>query len=221
MHRYTLRSSLSLLTIAAASLGAQTQSPLPYPSAARGSQVDVYHGVSIADPYRWLEDTDSPETKAWVEAENKLSDSYLATIPERPAIKNRLTQIWNFARYGAPFKEGGRYFYFGNSGLQNQSVLYVQDGRNAPARVLLDPNVLSQDGTVALSGQAPSHDGHYLAYSLSTSGSDWKELHVRDVNNARDLPDTLKWVKFSGCPGRRTTGASSTRATTSRRPATR
>jgi len=198
MHRYTLRSSLSLLTIAAASLGAQTQSPLPYPSAARGGQVDVYHGVSIADPYRWLEDTDSPETKAWVEAENKLSDSYLASIPERPAIKNRLTQIWNFARYSAPFKEGGRYFYFGNSGLQNQSVLYVQDGRNAPARVLLDPNALSQDGTVALSGQAPSHDGHYLAYSLSTSGSDWKELHVRDVNNARDLPDTLKWVKFSG-----------------------
>ena len=198
MHRYTLRSSLSLLTIAAASLGAQTQSPLPYPSAARGSQVDVYHGVSIADPYRWLEDTDSPETKAWVEAENKLSDSYLASIPERPAIKNRLTQIWNFARYSAPFKEGGRYFYFQNTGLQNQSVLYVQDGRSAPARALLDPNVLSTDGTVALSGQAPSHDGHYLAYSLSTSGSDWRELHVRDINNARDLPDTLKWVKFSG-----------------------
>ena len=198
MHRHTLRSSLSLLAIVAASLGAETQSPQPYPSATRGTQVDVYHGVSIADPYRWLEDTDSPETKAWVEAENKLSDSFLASIPERPAIKNRLTQIWNFARYSAPFKEGGRYFYFQNTGLQNQSVLFVQDGKNARARVLLDPNVLSPDGTVALSGQAPSHDGHYLAYSLSTSGSDWKELHVRDVNNARDLPDTVKWVKFSG-----------------------
>ncbi|HEY8852663.1 MAG TPA: hypothetical protein VIM36_10805, partial [Gemmatimonadaceae bacterium] len=198
MHRYTLRSSLSLLIVVTASLGAQTQSPLSYPSAARGNQVDVYHGVSIADPYRWLEDTDSPETKAWVEAENRLSDSFLATIPDRPAIKNRLTQIWNFARFSAPFKEGGRYFYFGNTGLQNQSVLYVQDGKNAPSRVLLDPNVLSSDGTVALSGQAASHDGHYLAYSLSTSGSDWQELHVRDVNNARDLPDTLKWVKFSG-----------------------
>ncbi|HEV7594295.1 MAG TPA: prolyl oligopeptidase family serine peptidase [Gemmatimonadaceae bacterium] len=198
MHRYTLRSSLFLLTIVAASVSAQTQSPLPYPSAARGNQVDVYHGVSIADPYRWLEDTDSPETKAWVEAENRLSDSFLASIPERPAIKNRLTQIWNFARYSAPFKEGGRYFYFGNTGLQNQSVLFVQDGKNAPSRVLLDPNALSPDGTVALSGQAPSHDGHYLAYSLSTSGSDWQELHVRDVNDARDLPDTLKWVKFSG-----------------------
>ena len=198
MHRYTLRSSLYLLTLAAASLGAQTQSPLPYPSAARAAQVDDYHGVSIADPYRWLEDTDSPATKAWVEAENKLSDSFLASIPERPAIKNRLTQIWNFARFSAPFKQGGRYFYFENSGLQNQSVLYVRDGRNAPARVLLDPNVLSPDGTVALSGEAASDDGHYLAYSLSTSGSDWKELHVRDVNDGRDLPDTVKWVKFSG-----------------------
>src|SRR4030088_716042 len=173
MHRYTLRPSLFLLTIVATSVGAQTQSALPYPSAARGSQVDVYHGMSIADPYRWLEDTDSPETKAWVEAENKLSDSFLAGIPERTAIKNRLTQIWNFPRFSAPFKEGGRYFYFGNTGLQNQSVLYVQDGRNAPARVLLDPNVLSSDGTVALSnsnnGQAlaASHDGHYLAHSLS------------------------------------------------------
>ena len=199
MHRYTLRSSLSLLSIIAATLGAQAQSPpLAYPSAARGTQVDVYHGVSVADPYRWLEDTGAPATKAWVEAENKLSDSFLASIPERPAIKYRLTQMWNYARYGAPFKEGGRYFYFGNTGLQNQSVLYVQDGRNTPARVLLDPNVLSADGTVALSGEAPSNDGHYLAYSLSTSGSDWQELHVRDVDNARDLPDTVKWVKFSG-----------------------
>jgi prolyl oligopeptidase len=199
MHRYCLCSSLSLLGIIAGLSGAQTQSPpLTYPTAARGSQVDVYHGVSIADPYRWLEDTDAPATKAWVEAENKLSDSFLATIPERAAIKSRLTQLWNYARFGAPFKEGGRYFYFENTGLQNQSVLFVQDGRNAPARVLLDPNVLSPDGTVALSGEAVSDDGHYLAYSLSTSGSDWQELHVRDINNAKDLPDIVKWVKFSG-----------------------
>ena len=199
MHRFTLPSSVLLVTTIAAALGAQTQGqPLAYPSPDRGTQVDVYHGVSIADPYRWLEDTDAPATKAWVEAENKLSDSFLATIPERPAIKDRLTQLWNYARYSAPFKEGGRYFYFQNTGLQNQSVLYVQDGRNAQPRVLLDPNVLSPDGTVALSGQTASDDGHYLAYSLSASGSDWQELHVRDVNDARDLPDTVKWVKFSG-----------------------
>ena len=198
MHRYTLITSLSLITIAASS-GAQTQSqPLNYPAAPKGTQVDDYHGVSIADPYRWLEDTDAPATKAWVEAQNRLSDSFLAAIPERANIKYRLTQLWNYARFGAPFKEGGRYFYFENTGLQNQSVLFVQDGRNAPARVLLDPNVLSSDGTVALSGQAVSDDGRYLAYSLSTSGSDWQELHVRSVDTGRDLPDTVKWVKFSG-----------------------
>ncbi|MEO8910665.1 MAG: prolyl oligopeptidase family serine peptidase [Gemmatimonadaceae bacterium] len=171
---------------------------MAYPAAPRGTQVDDYHGVSISDPYRWLEDTDAPATKAWVDAQNKLTDSFFATIPERANIKYRLTQLWNYARYGAPFKEGGRYFYFENTGLQNQSVLFVQDGRSAPARVLLDPNVLSPDGTVALSGEAASDNGRYLAYSLSTSGSDWQELHVRDVDTGRDLSDVLKWVKFSG-----------------------
>ena len=199
MHRYSLRLSLSLLTVIAGTLGAQSESPpLSYPPAARGPQVDVYHGVSVADPYRWLENTDAPATKAWVEAENKLSEGILATIPQRPQIKYRLTQLWNYVRYRPPFKEGGRYFYFENTGLQNQSVLYVQDARNAPARVLLDPNILSTDGTVALSGEAASTDGHYLAYSLSRSGSDWQELHVRNVDTGRDLSDTLKWVKFSG-----------------------
>jgi prolyl oligopeptidase len=199
MRRYRIRTLLSLLAIVAGTTGAQTQNaPLSYPAAARGSQVDVYHGVSIADPYRWLEDTDSSATKAWVEAQNRLTDSFMATIRERTAIKNRLTQLWNYARYTAPFKEGGRYFYFQNTGLQNQNVLYVQDGRNSSPRVLLDPNVLSPDGTVALSGQAASNNGRYLAYSISTSGSDWQQLHVRDVNTGRDLPDTVKWVKFSG-----------------------
>jgi prolyl oligopeptidase len=199
MRRHSFRAILSSLTIVAGTLGAQTQNaPLSYPAAARGTQVDDYHGVSIADPYRWLEDTDSPATKSWVEAENRLTDSFLASIPERAAIKNRLTQIWNYARFSAPFKNGGRYFYFQNTGLQNQSVLYVQDGRTAAPRVLLDPNVLSADGTVALSGQAASDNGRYLAYSISTSGSDWQEVHVRDVNTGRDLPDTVKWVKFSG-----------------------
>jgi prolyl oligopeptidase len=198
MHRHSSRASFILVSIIAGTASAQTQTaPLTYPAAQRGSQVDVYFGDSVADPYRWLEDTDAPATKAWVDAENRLSENFLATIPERAAIKSRLTQLWNYPRYATPFKEGDRYFYFENTGLQNQSVLYVRDGRDSPARVLLDPNALSPDGTVALSGQAASHDGHYLAYSLSTSGSDWQELHVRNVDNGRDLSDVLKWVKFS------------------------
>ena len=203
--RHNFRSShlrlpvLALLLSFARTMPAQTTSaPLAYPAATRGTQVDDYHGTSIADPYRWLEDVDAPATKAWVEAQNGLTDSFLATIPERPAIKARLTALWNYARYSAPFKENGRYFYFQNTGLQNQSVLLVQDGRTAPPRLLLDPNTLSADGTVALSATEASDDGHYLAYSISTSGSDWQELHVRDVNTGRDLPDTVKWVKFSG-----------------------
>src|SRR4029079_16751117 len=193
-------SPFAAVFLLAVPLPAQTApSPaLTYPAAVRGTQVDDYHGPSIADPYRWLENVDSPATKAWVEAQNRLTDSFLATIPQRTAIRNRLTQLWNYARYSAPFKENDRYFYFQNTGLQNQSVLYVQDGRNAPPRVLLDPNTLSPDGTVALSGTSASHDGRYLAYSLSTSGSDWQELHVRSVDDGLDLSDVVKWVKFSG-----------------------
>jgi prolyl oligopeptidase len=191
---------LTLALGTAGTLSAQTSAtaPLSYPSAAKGAQVDDYHGTSVADPYRWLEDVDAPATKTWVEAQNRLTDSFLATIPERPAIKARLGQLWNYARWSAPFKQNGRYFYFLNTGLQNQSVLFVQENRTGLARVLLDPNTLSSDGTVALSGTAASDDGRFLAYSLSTSGSDWQELHVRDVNTGRDLSDIVKWVKFSG-----------------------
>ncbi|MGZ3490683.1 MAG: S9 family peptidase, partial [Gemmatimonadaceae bacterium] len=190
--------ALSLLLLAGTLAAQTTNAPLSYPAAARDTQVDDYHGTTIADPYRWLEDVDAPTTTAWVAAENSLTDSFLATIPERSAIKTRLTALWNYARYSAPFKANGRYFYFQNTGLQNQSVLLVQDGKSAAPRVLLDPNTLSADGTVALSGTEASDDGHYLAYAISTSGSDWQELHVRDVNTGRDLADTVKWVKFSG-----------------------
>ena len=196
--RTSWRTPLLSIALVAGALGAQTNSPpLAYPAAPRGSQVDVYHGTNVADPYRWLEDVDAPATAQWVAAQNRLTDTFLAQIPERAAIKNKLTNLWNYSRYSAPTKEGGRYFYFQNTGLQNQAVLYVQDGRNAP-RVLLDPNLLSSDGTVALSESVPSDDGHLLAYSVSTSGSDWQELHVRNVDTGRDMPDVMKWVKFSG-----------------------
>lgn len=178
--------------------GAQTASgTVKYPVAAKANQVDDYHGVKISDPYRWLEDPDSPQTKTWVEAENAITFRYLEAIPERIAIRNRLTQMWNYPRFGAPSKSGGRYFQFQNTGLQNQSVLFVRNG-NAPWRVLLDPNTLSADGTVALNASEPSPDGHYLAYATTASGSDWQEIRVRGVDNGRDLADQLKWVKFSG-----------------------
>jgi prolyl oligopeptidase len=170
---------------------------LSYPAARRGEQVDDYHGTKVADPYRWLEDLDSAETRAWVEAENKLTFDYLKQIPERAAIKDRLTKLWNYERYDIPSKEGGRYFYKKNNGLQNQSVLYTVTTLEGEPRVLLDPNKLSSDGTVALTGGAITNDGKLMAYSLAASGSDWNELHVRDVETGQDLPDVIKWVKFS------------------------
>ena len=171
---------------------------MKYPVTATTNQVDVYHGVRIADPYRWLEDDNSPETKAWVQAQNAVTFAWLAQIPERAALKQRLTQLWNYERYGVPHKQGGRYFFSRNDGLQNQSVLYTQAALGAPPVVLLDPNQLSADGTVALAGYAISDDGHLMAYGLSASGSDWEEWRVRDVRTQQDLPDVVKWVKFSG-----------------------
>jgi prolyl oligopeptidase len=175
-----------------------TNSPLTYPQTRKSDQVDVYHGVKVADPYRWLEDANSPETRAWIDAQNKLTFGYLAQVPEREAIRQRLTRLWDYEKFGVPFKEGGRYFFFKNDGLQNQSVLYTVDSLDGQPRVLLDPNTLSPDGTVALSGVAVTDDGRLFAYGLSSSGSDWQEWRVRDVETAKDLPDVIKWVKFSG-----------------------
>ncbi|HEY9821162.1 MAG TPA: prolyl oligopeptidase family serine peptidase [Candidatus Sericytochromatia bacterium] len=169
-----------------------------YPSSRKADQVDDYHGTKVADPYRWLENPDSEETKAWVEKQNQITFSYLGEIPVREQIKQRLTQLWNYEKYGSPFKEGDRYFYFKNDGLQNQSVLYTLTSLDAEPTVLLDPNTLSEDGTIALSGLSITEDGKLMAYGLSTSGSDWIEWKVRDVETGNDLSDHLKWVKFSG-----------------------
>lgn len=173
------------------------QSKLKYPDSKKGAQVDNYFGTIVADPYRWLEDADSAETRAWVEAQNRLTFSYLEKIPQRADIKARLTQLWNYEKYSEPFKEGNRYFYFKNDGLQNQFVLYVADSIKDKGRVLLDPNRLSADGTIALSGVSVSDDGNILAYGLAAAGSDWEEWHFRDVATGKDLPDVLKNIKFS------------------------
>ncbi|HEX4971417.1 MAG TPA: prolyl oligopeptidase family serine peptidase [Steroidobacteraceae bacterium] len=180
------------------SSSAESTAPkLTYPAAPRGDQVDDYHGEKVADPYRWLEDVDSAQTKAWVEAENKLTFGYLEQIPQRAAIKERLTQLWNFERYGVPAKRGGKYFYTRNDGLQNQAVLYVADTLDAQPRVLLDPNTLLADGTAALVGWEPSEDGKLLAYGIAEAGSDWEIWRVRDVATGKDRADELKWVKWA------------------------
>jgi prolyl oligopeptidase len=168
-----------------------------YPVTRTVDQQDNYHGTSVADPYRWLEDANSAETKVWVEAQNKVTQSYLGQIAERDTIKQRLTKLWNYERYSVPYQEGGRYFYSRNDGLQNQAVLYTMKSLADEPRMLLDPNTLASDGTVALAGSAVSPNGKYLAYGTAASGSDWNEWKVRDIDTGKDLDDHLKWVKFS------------------------
>ncbi|MFN6470251.1 MAG: prolyl oligopeptidase family serine peptidase [Nostoc sp. SerVER01] len=175
-----------------------SEKSLTYPSSHKSNQVDNYHGNVVTDAYRWLEDPDSPETRTWIESQNQVTFGYLGEIPTREKIKQRLTKLWDYEKYSIPFKEGEQYFYFKNDGLQNQSVLYTLKSLDTEPRVLLDPNKLSEDGTVALSGLSISEDGKLLAYGISTSGSDWQEWKVRDIETGEDLQDYLKWIKFSG-----------------------
>ncbi len=175
-----------------------TDTAIAYPETERGTVVDEYFGEEVADPYRWLEELDADATAAWVEAQNSISFPYLEAIPQREAIKNRLTELWNYERFGTPRKEGGRYFYERNDGLQNQDVLYVADAIDAEPRVLIDPNTLSEDATVALSSWVPSPDGEWIAYSTSDGGTDWKTWHIRSVDTGEDLEEAVSRCKFTG-----------------------
>ncbi|HEY4212072.1 MAG TPA: prolyl oligopeptidase family serine peptidase [Steroidobacteraceae bacterium] len=168
---------------------------LAYPPAQRGDHVDEYHGVKVPDPYRWMEDIDSPQTRAWVAAEAKLSSSYLGALPGRDEIARRLQRIWNYERWSPPEKYGANWFYTHNDGLQNQAVTFVTTDPATPGRVLLDPNTLTKDGTVALRSRAVSDDGRLFAYALSDAGSDWQTWRVRDVATGKDLPDEIRWSK--------------------------
>lgn len=186
-----------LLSLLPCALLAQTQ-PLAYPKAKKVSQTDTYHGTKVEDPYRWLEDDNSAETKAWVDEENKVTEQYLSQIPFRDKVKTRLTQLWNFEKLSAPYKKAGMYFTFYNNGLQNQSVLYVQKDLKDQRTELLDPNKLSNEGTASLSGWGVSKDGKYIAYGISKAGSDWVEIHAMEIATKKVLDDKIEWVKFSG-----------------------
>jgi len=171
---------------------------IEYPATKTADVVEDYHGTQVADPYRWLEDDNAEETKQWVEAQNKVTFAYLEKIPQRKKINERLTELWNYEKYGMPYKEGGLYFFTKNDGLQNQSVLYVQKSLDADPKILLDPNTFSEDGTVALTRTAVSKNGHYLMYGTSSGGSDWQEFSLRNIQSGNDLSDHLQWIKFSG-----------------------
>ena len=182
------------------SQGDAADAPIKYPAAKRIDHADTYHGIKVADPYRWLEDDvrKSNEVKAWVDAQNKITGAYLQAIPEHEGIQKRLTEIWNYERYSAPTKVGGRYFFRKNDGLQNQAVLYTQDKLDGEPRVLIDPNGWTKDGTISLEGMAVSPDGKAIAYAVSEAGSDWQTWKVMDIATGKLLADELKWVKFSG-----------------------
>ena len=195
MHfRFLALAAAGLLTLVQ-NTAAQPQ--FKYPAAPTSNQVDDYNGVKVADPSRPLENPDSPESRTWIEAENNITFDFLKTIPERDGIRKRLTEIWDYERFGVPFKEGGRYFFSKNSGLQNQNVLYTTTNFSETPRELLDPNLLAKDGTIALGGLDVTDDARLMAYGLATAGSDWQQWKVRDVGTGKDRQDLLDWVKFS------------------------
>jgi prolyl oligopeptidase len=200
---------LAVLFVAAV-LGVSAALPalakLAYPLAPRGTVTDNFFGTSVADPYRWMEDVDSPQTTAWVKAEGDLTRQYLDAIPQRTAIRDDYRKLLNYEKVGAPFHQGDWWFFTRNTGLQNQNVLFVRHGEHGTPRVLLDPNALAADGTVALAGFSFTHDGRFMAYSTQSSGADWQTWHVKDVATGRDLDDVIQWSKFSGASWRGATG---------------
>lgn len=199
MNKIAISLVVAMLSLLACNMEKEKQYiEVKYPVTPKVDTVDTYFGVKVADPYRWLEDDLSEQTKDWVKKQNEVTFGYLSQIAYRDKIAERITKMWNFERFSAPYRKSGKYFYSYNDGLKNQAVLYVTDSLGTEGKVLLDPNALSAEGTVALSGYSVSEDGKYLAYSISKGGSDWNEIFVKDIATGTDLTDNLKWVKFSG-----------------------
>lgn len=192
------KSVIALFFTSLTAIPLNAQNKFNYPVTEKGLQVDNYFGENVPDPYRWLEDDRSDKTAAWVKKENEVTEDYLKKIYFRDKIKTRLTEIWNYNKQSAPFKKGNSFFCYKNNGLQNQSVLYIQKSLDDAGEILLDPNKLSTDGTVSLSGLSISKNGKTLAYGISKAGSDWVEIRFKDITTKKDLPDVIKWVKFSG-----------------------
>ncbi len=188
-----------LLIFSLATVGCQGTSPpsFRYPESPKIDQVDLYHNTKVSDPYRWLEDSYSTQTRRWIQAQNKLTSAYLESVPRREIIRQRLTELWNYEKYGVPFRKGTHYFFSKNDGLQNQSVIYTLNKLDARPQILIDPNTFSTDGTVALTNYKVSENGQWVAYGLASGGSDWQEWRVRNVQTGQDLKDQLKWIKFS------------------------
>src|SRR5256714_8008440 len=186
--------ALSIVPPLAVLFAADSQPTFKYPLAPTSNQVDDYFGTKVPDPYRPLENPDSPESRKWIEAEDKITFDFLKTIPERDGIRKRLTEVWDYERFGVPFKEKDRYFFSKNSGLQNQNVLYTAKNFSEQPGILLDPNLLAKDGTIALGGVDVTDDAKFMAYGLAISGSDWQQWKVRDVETGKDRQDVLDWI---------------------------
>jgi prolyl oligopeptidase len=187
-----------VLTMAACSSPSESPKPaLTYPATTMGTVVDDYGGTKVADPYRWMESLDSPDVKTWITAQNAVTDPYLAALPRRKALNDRLTALWDYPRVGLPTLEGGRMFYAKNSGLQRQAPIYTRTGVDAPPSLVIDPNLISEDGTVALAEYKVSPDAKLMAYGLSEGGADWETIHVRDLATGKDLSDEVRWMRFS------------------------
>ena len=200
MNRFLMLSVALALTACSRDEPGPPAAPIEYPETATVEHIDLYHGVEVADPYRWLEDDirESADVDAWVDAQNELTFAYLDSIPERDIIEKRLTELWDYERYGMPYREGGLYYYSYNDGLQNQDVVYVQESLDAGAELLIDPNTWSEDGTVAMASYFPSPDGKHVAYMIQDGGSDWRQARIINVDSGAVLEDELDWLKFTG-----------------------
>jgi len=186
-----------VLMMAACNSPSPATPTLTYPQTTMGSVVEDYHGTKVADPYRWMENLDSPEVAAWIKAENAVTEPYLASLPRRKALNERLTALWDYPRVGIPLLEGRHLFYRRNAGLQRQSPIFMRASADAPATLVIDPNVISEEGTIALSDYKPSPDAKLLAYGLSEGGADWTTIRVRDIASGKDLSDEVRWMRFS------------------------